>query len=41
MNRSRSLSTVRLTALAVLGFALVYGLPLGVLDAAVTLGWHA
>ncbi|MGW4581934.1 hypothetical protein ACWELP_24895 [Rhodococcus aetherivorans] len=41
MNRPRSVSTPALAALAVLGFGLVYGLPLAVLDAAITLGWHA
>ncbi|WML64767.1 hypothetical protein [Rhodococcus sp. AH-ZY2] len=30
-----------LSVAAVLGFGLVYGLPLAALDAAVTLGWHA
>lgn len=41
MNRPRSVSTPTLAALAVLGFGLVYGLPLAVLDAAISLGWYA
>lgn len=41
MNRSPILRRAQFALSAVLGVALVYGLPLGVLDAAVTLGWHA
>ncbi|WKK13033.1 hypothetical protein QYN14_05400 [Rhodococcus ruber] len=41
MNRPSSVSTTALTALALLGFALVYGVPLAVLHVVISLGWHA
>ncbi|WP_395704672.1 hypothetical protein [Rhodococcus ruber] len=41
MNRGCSISTAALTALALVGFSLVYSVPLAVLHVAISLGWHA
>lgn len=41
MNRSAIVRRAQFALSVLLGFGLVYGLPLAVLDAALTLGWHA
>ena len=41
MNRSAIVRRAQFALSLILGFGLVYGLPLAALDAAVTFGWHA
>ena len=41
MNRPAIIRRIQFALSILLGFGLVYGLPLAALDAAIALGWHA